>query len=86
MIVVLNGTPRSGKSPIARRREAGDERYASDRALVERRAFAVHAGWASDREVDPLVANPAECAAAVARRLADDTPPSAFSRLATFPR
>ncbi len=71
---------------IERRREAGAEHYTSERAVVERWERAVHAQWTYDLEVDTSVASPAECAAFVARRLVDDPPPSAFSRLATFPR
>jgi chloramphenicol 3-O phosphotransferase len=71
---------------IARRRATGDGRYAWDRDVVERWERAVHPGWTYDLEVDTSLASPAECAAAVARRLAAGPPPVAFARLARFPR
>ena len=71
---------------IERRRAAGDGQYAADRDVAERWDRAVHPGWAYDLEVDTSLASPAQCAAALARRLAEGPPPAAFTRLARFPR
>jgi chloramphenicol 3-O phosphotransferase len=71
---------------VERRRQDGGDRYAAERGLVERWERAVHGRWTYDVEVDTSVAAPAECARAVAERLASDPPPTAFSRLATFLR
>jgi chloramphenicol 3-O phosphotransferase len=45
----------------------------------------VHIPGIYDLEVDTAVLSPAECAAAIRRRLDDDPPPSAFRRLAERP-
>ena len=71
---------------IERRRQGGGDHYATERGLVERWERAVHGRWTYDLEVDTSVAGPAQCAQAVAARLASDPPPTAFSRLATFLR
>ena len=69
-----------------RRQDAGGRRYSTEPGLVERWERAVHGRWTYDLEVDTSVAGPAQCAQAVAKRLASDPPPTAFSRLATFLR
>ena len=70
---------------IARRgEEGGKERYATDRALVERWEREVHGHWAYDLEVDTSVSSARACALAIEERLEVDPPPSAFARLATF--
>jgi chloramphenicol 3-O phosphotransferase len=71
---------------IARRGEQDAESYATDRALVERWEREVHGRWTYDVEVDTSVSSPAACVLAIGERLAADTPPSAFARLATFRR
>jgi chloramphenicol 3-O phosphotransferase len=70
---------------IARRHAAGDERYSTDRAVVERWEEAVHGQWAYDLEVDSSLASPGECAEAIGARLAAGPAPTAFRRLATLP-
>jgi chloramphenicol 3-O phosphotransferase len=70
---------------IARRREEGDEeRYATDRVLIDRWEREVHGNWAYDLEVDTSVSSAHACALAIEERLAVDPPPSAVARLATF--
>jgi chloramphenicol 3-O-phosphotransferase len=120
-VVVLNGTPRAGKSSIAAAlQDDPDEAWIGlgvdvarattpprlqpgiglrpgepdDPAApyvpvlhaalwAERWQDAVHA-WAYDLEVDTSKRSPAECAAAIRRRLADGPPGTRFARLATF--
>jgi chloramphenicol 3-O phosphotransferase len=64
------------------RRAENPGAYTSERAMVERWERAVHR-WQYDLEVDTSTATPAECAAAIASRLADGTRPTAFAGLAT---
>ncbi|HZP73092.1 MAG TPA: hypothetical protein VFA97_06915 [Gaiellaceae bacterium] len=64
------------------RRASDPATYTTERAMVERWERAVHR-WAYDLELDTSLASPAECAAAIAARLADGPAPSAFARLAT---
>jgi len=71
---------------VIERRHDGDDRYPTERGLVERWERAVHGRWSYDVEVDTSVDGPAECAQAIAARLAGDPAPTAFSRLGTFLR
>lgn len=75
---------------IGRRRAAETGRYAplADEpvpAPVLRWQEEVHGGWAYDLELDTSVLSPAECAAAIRRRLDALPAPAAFARLAGVP-
>ncbi len=77
---------------VMRRRNAGQAGREGEYAVgsdaepvpspVERWQSAVHIPGIYDLEVDTSVLSPAQCAAAIRRRLEDGPPPSAFRRLA----